>query len=359
MDPRFDDAFGEIDRMIADDAKPPAGTKPPKPASEAPPKSQDAPEEPPKPSDTPAPKSSPKELRAAYDEAKARIKALETELTTVRSAKPPEDPEKKTLAERLEAAEKRRAEIEDALRMTAYERSDEFKQRYVEPWKQAVQSAYDDIAQLSVTDAEGNAVKATPDHFNALLRMSMSQAVTQAKEWFGDAAPEVLAMRRHVIELDQASRHAIEVHRKEASERERQMQEQSTRTAEEVRGWWRQYVDEGLNGHPELFQAGDDDPKGKELLTKGFALADRGFSPPSDMPRREVVRLHAAIRNKAGGFDFMVYKARKLAARVKELEAQVAEFEQSQPGEGAGRKPKPEGAASWQDEIEALAREGA
>lgn len=368
--PTFNQPFADLDELFKEpEPEPPPSPEPPKPAPKDPipadklvkPQDKTAPKPGEKPGEKPtAEPSGPKELRAAYERSKARIKELETSLESVRSAKPAEDPEKKTLSERLEVIEKQRKELEDELRVSAWERSPEFKREYAEPFEQAFKDAYAKIVQLTITDAEGNQAKATEQHLNALLRMGYDERLKAIETWFpGPAsAASVAKMVDDIESMHQRKLHAIDQHRKQGEEVFRQRSEQAAKQQEQMRAAWKQHVQEGIDGHPDLFVAADDDPKGKELLTKGMQLADLAFSGSSVLPPTELVKVHAAIRNKAGGYDYLAYRWRQATKRIKELEAKIADYEKSEPGEGSGRRPAPGKAATWEEEIEALAREG-
>lgn len=362
---RFNDAFAEIDQLMGEPEVEKEGKEKSTPGKdEAPPEKATA-----TPADKEAPKttgtekppeapSTPKQLRTAYEQATKRLKELEGKLAEREATKPTEDPEKKALADRLAEVQKKTDQLEEELRFSAYERSDDYKSRYLRPLEDAFKSSYEEVAQLTITDGEGKETKATPEHFNALLRLPIAQAIVQAKEWFGDAATEVLAMRRNIVQLNSARQTAVDQFRTEGAERTKRFAEQTAKQQDEIRSLWRQNVDEGIEKHPQLFKASDDDAKGKELLTKGMQLAEYAFTGAHQLPPSERVKLHAAIRNKAGGFDYVVYQNRKLAAENKELRDKLSDYEKSEPGAGEGRRPAAGKAIGWAEEIEALAQEG-
>lgn len=348
----FNNPFSDIDELFKDE--PGDAPEAAKPAPE--PKAQ--PKAPVKPADKAPTKpedkgSGPKELRAAYESASKRLKELESERE--KWSKQAEDPEKKTLSERLEAVEKRRAELEDEIKFSAYERSQEYKDTYLAPLERALKSAYQDVAQLNLETTDGE--KATPAHLNTLCRMDLPAAISQSKEWFGDASTEVLAMRRHILELRDQAEGAVEQFRKNGVERERQRSEMSVRQRDEQRKSFQHHVDEGIEKHPDLFKASEEDGKGKQLLTRGMALADSIFEGGNGIPPAELVKIHAAIRNKAGGYDYLAYRWRQGQNRIKELETKLAEYEASDPGEGSGKRVPKGSPTTWEQEIEALATE--
>lgn len=334
----LNDPFADLDELFRDDpadkgaakgtpetpgAKPEAGDKP-KPADA--PKLSAPPEE-----EIPA---GPKQLREAYALKVKRVKELEAELS---SKKPGEDPEKAQITQRLADAEKRYQELQDEIRFVAYERSQEYRDKYVAPLEAAFKRAYTDIEQLPATDSEGNPIKASPDQFNALLRMSLPQAIKAAKDWFGDASEYVMLRRERIIDLNEARQAAVEQFRKEGGERAKREQDIRQANLQRRNGEFHKLVEDGLTKRPALFKAADDDAKGKELLTKGFEWADRAFTPQA------TVADHAALRNKAAGYNFAVYRWRAAEAKVKSLEKRLADYEKSEPGAGDATRRAPPG----------------
>jgi len=75
-----------------------------------------------------------------------------------------------------------------------------------------------------------------------------------------------------------------------------------------------------------------------------MALADKMFTNGNLKPE-DAVKLHAAIRNKAGAFDRMVHVNKKLRGRITELEQELQAFKRSEPKAGDG-KPQSEAAES-------------
>jgi hypothetical protein len=318
-------------------------------------KTQEADEKPPE-GDQKGKKPSPVEsLRNAYEKTKARMAELEAEVKRYKES-PPEDPEKKTLAERLETIDKRRAELEDELRFANYERHPEYREKYQTPIENALKSAYADVVEFEVATAEGETRKATPDDFNLLVNMPAKQALTVAKEMFGDAASEVLAHRRRIIELENTRKSAIEEYRKKGSEREAAAAETRKKNQERIAKAWETHTKEAVEKYPDWFKPEEGDEDGNRLLEGGFKLADLAFTGMHTLSPDEMVKVHAAVRNKAAGFDRMVLRVKRLNDRVKELETELGEFKESEPAKGEGSREKTKAAGTWEDEIDAMAR---
>ncbi|HUD75875.1 MAG TPA: hypothetical protein VMQ76_12455, partial [Terracidiphilus sp.] len=118
-----------------------------------------------------------------------------------------------------------------------------------------------------------------------------------------------------------------------------------TEVSGEVSNLWKEHVVGAIEKYSHWSKPVDGDEKGNALLEKGYALADKAFSdfnvmnPKLDKAQRaELVKAHAAVRNKAAWFDRLAYQHSQTKAQVKALEAKLAEFEASVPKGGDGKR---------------------
>lgn len=358
----MEDAYADLDAMVAAGSKSePSEPKPDKPKSVA--RTADKPS-PDKPStgkqpekdseqDTsasiaetkqPGKKVSPSaELRTAYEALKLKHKQLEAEHQALRNAPPKEDPERKSLEDRLSEREKRLADLENEIRFSAYERSQEYKEKFEQPFVDAYQTGRAKVATLKITDADGNYRQATPEDFDRIARiMDDDTAAEAAAEMFGNRAPVVLYHRERVQELNASRIKAIEDYKKLGGEREKQWQEQTAKQREQIGKLWKQANTEAIEKYPHFFKPIDGDDEGNQLLEQGFQMADAAFSDNGNMTPEQRVKLHSAIRNRAAGFSRLAYQNKQLTAKIAELEQKLSEYESSEPGQGEGGGKKTE-----------------
>lgn len=370
------EAFAEMDTAFGEPAapapppspgKPAAPAKPsekPQPASqkEPPPKGPDgkflprdkAPAEPAKPAEAPIEKMAPAELRKAYVELRKKHAALEEERTKAaaapRTAEPQEDPEKQQLTERLTEREKRLQTLEEELRFTAYERSDEYKEKFEKPFLSAWQTGQERASRLKVVEQKNEmeeivsaARQGTGDDFNTLMLIQDDdQAADWAHKTFGHKAPALLYHRERVQEANLAKHKALEEYQKNGSEREKQRSQMIESHTKAVRTLYHKTVEAGIEKYPQYFKPDDADPKTKELLNKGMRLADRALGAPDvegekPLTGEERIKLQAAVRNCFGGFQNMAYQLAKERKTRVELEKRLADYEASEPKGGDGR----------------------
>lgn len=328
--------------------KPEAGAEKPETTPEKPKGEKEEPET--KPEEKPPQRAS--ELRTAYEGMKKKVSEMETELRTLRQAKPADDPEKKSMTERIGELEKALEERETKLRLAHYESSQEYTDKYETPIKRAFEQAYSDITQLKIEDGEGNERAATPADFNALVQMTLPQAI-QASKVFGDAAQEVLGHRRRIIQMNQDRTQAIsDAHNRQLAG----VKEQQAAMAQQ-RQWWGEENKEAETKYEKWSKPDDSDPREAGILDRATQVADMAFGDTSQLPARERVKLHAAIRNKARWFDLQVYRNQKLREENESLKAKLAEFEESTPDKDVEKRgASPKAVDNWEAELEGLDR---
>jgi hypothetical protein len=333
---------------------------PPKPPEKAP--EDKAPEEvkPPdaklddKAPEKPTPDGKPKKpsdyLRDELAKQKARAEALEAEVTKFKTSQPAEDPEKKTLAEKLAAIEKKAKEYEDELRFTNYERSPEFKEKYVKPFNDAYAEAISDIEQMTVpvdlNDPEGAQRKATKDDLNQIVNLPPQQAGKAAKLLFGEGAQTMMNHRDSVLRTWKAQQNALAEGRKIAEQREKEITENQTKQQAEVQKQNRElrisHEPEFLERHKDIVLQKDDkgewmDAESAKLLDQDRSVTDMLFSDDTKLAPEKKLALHAEMRNRAVHFGTVLRGYRKAMAELAEANKKIAEYEKSepQPGEGA------------------------
>lgn len=336
-----------------------------------------------KPGDKPAtpPPVKAAELRAAYEELKRKHAALTAEHEKVKTAKPAEDPEKKTLLENLDTLRKRTAELEEKLKFTNFQETDEYKAKYHKPFLDAYARGRSRASHLTVTEADGTERPGTAADFDAIMRAPESQVAKMASEMFGLAAPLILSERMRIEEINDAAATAQEEFRKTAEERNKQEVEKTARQKAETEkqraemsATFARLNTEAVEARPQFFKADEGDEKGAGILKTETALADLAFGalPPERydelpegiraklangmLPPAEIVRLHSAMRTKAAGFGHVVHKLAKATERIKQLEIELSEFKASEPTGGMERRGGEAREKTVDEEIDALAR---
>lgn len=331
--------------------------------NEKPPKEEVRPETPPsKPAEKGQP---PAQLRKAYEELKAKHAELEKKL----SEAPKEDPEKRALSESLKAREARIKELEEEQKFYAYERSEEYKEKYQKPYEEVSAAATARAVKIKVPGEDGQSRPLTDKEFWSIVGIpDDEEALAVAEKVTGSPSKAALlvSMRNDITSKLEAGNKAKEQYRATAAEREKKFQEDSARQRIEQENFARMRAEnfqkmnqEAAKKYPKYFAPEEGDEKGNALLQKGFELVDAVFGDSSKIPPDKLVQYHSAVRNKAAAFDRQVYKLGKATARIAELEKELAAFKASGPGNGGNSaRTKTSSAPTWEQEIDALAARG-
>lgn len=366
--PPLNDAFSEIDKIISESQL----KTPERPTAKAPVKPAE------KPTDKPADKVTTPDtddevkgfnapqLKSAYQqrkrelhEAKEKLANYEAKIKEMESKAV--DPTRLTeLQQKIEAAEKRAAELDTELRFSNYERSEEYKQKYHEPFLQSYQAGRNKIATLKIVERKNPETeeviqpsrRATAEDFDAIMRIADdSEAAEMADRMFGPLANLVIYHREKVADLNGARVKAIEDYRAKGSEREQQTKAQAQAKQEQLKGTFKKSVEDGMAKYPQWFKAPDDDAQGKKVLEQGLLNADMVFSNTGKSPE-ELVQLHAAVRNMAGAFPYVALKLHRAEARMKELEAELEQYKKSEPTEETHPRGEKGGFVSADEEFD-------
>lgn len=362
----MEEAFEDLGKLSTESAAKPEAKKPaPKKPTEPEEQTPDVPEEQEKATDEKPGeqknKSSVSELRKVYEATKKELYQVREELKKVKESKPVEPPELRTYKERLEAAEKRQAEYEETIRQTSYERSQEYLDKYQKPFEDAynyaVRAVVGDpkvgIKGLKVQLEDGTTRQAESTDFDrVLMTTDDGDAFDLAEQLFDNKAKIALDHRWEVRKQDAMRYRAIEDAKKNGSEREFKTKEQETKQKEQMGQMWKELNGQAAERFPKFFKPEEGDEDGNRLLEQGYELADAAFSSSNGKSPEEMVRIHASIRNRAAAFTRQVYRTTKLETRVAELEAELKQYQDSEPRGGEPRSTNGH-EASWEDALQA------
>lgn len=304
------------------------------------------------------------DLRTAYQTLKKKVKdefepklqqvqTLEAKVKELESVNPPEV---SVLQERLAAAEKRRDELETEIRFVDYSKSKEFADKYQKPYTDAWRSALNDLAELTVEDADGSTRRATQEDLLKLSNLPLGEARRQANALFGDSADDVMAHRRKIIELSNAQTKAIDDARLAGTEKAKLTSAERKAQFEQTQKAWGEVNAAIVKKWPHMFGPVEGDTEGNALLTKGLALADKLFSPTAEnRPKspEEALQIHAMIRNKVANHDRLALRLKVARERIVELESSLKEFEAHSPNGGLSGGSPGAGTKDFMEEVDA------
>ena len=288
-----------------------------------------------------------RKMAGRAQQAEQSISQLRAELNQLKS-NPQQSVDTKALTEELASAKKRLEEYEGEIKATRYERSQEYKDKYLTPYQNALQSAQNEVKELLVTvpnpsDPENPQERpATSQDFDEVYSLPIGQAVKLAKAKFGDAASIVIQHVKAIKDASRAAITAVQSHQGQAEQYEQQSVAQK-RMIEEGRN---RMFTEALQGisqkHPDLFDVKDGDTEWNTALEKGRGMADLAFGDRSQLTPAQSTILDAHIFSRVSSYPAVLNAYRKSAARIAALEKEVSELRGSSPGKPSASAPKPE-----------------
>jgi hypothetical protein len=277
------------------------------------------------------------------DEYKGKLAKAEQEIATIKSSLVPEA-ERSKIEARVQAAEKRAAELDEHIKYVDYTKSTEFQQKFQAPYENAFKRAMSDLKDLSVPGADGTSIRPFgPEDLLQLVNMERGQARKVAEELFGSDAADVLAARLECRKLWDERETGLTEAKKSGNARIQQAQQQYRAAVEAITKATKQTwdtVNAGLLNDPEIgqfFKPRDGDQEWNQRLAKGFQLVDTAFSQDPRDPkltpdqRSAVVKRHAAVRNRAAAWGAMRHDLTKALAQVKALEKKLGGYKTSTP----------------------------
>lgn len=257
-------------------------------------------------------------------ELEAKHKAAEERLARLEAA------EAKALA-----AEKRMAEVEDRLRLTNYERSEEYTSKYHAPFVEAYQRGREKASGLEVTLPSGETRPATADDFDAIMGIQNDrQASRAAKEMFGDDAPIILHHRERVLEANATRTKAIEEAKKNGSAKEKEQAEMTTKQREAVASAFEKEV-KAVSSRHEWYKEVEGDAEWNKAISKGKSIVDKAFIERKGTPE-EIAKLDAAIYARAHAYSPMKLKIKRLTAEIETLKKSLSQYDETVPGRDTG-----------------------
>jgi hypothetical protein len=354
-------------------AKPP-GDKPPEPDAKQ--KPADKPEEKPKekPGDTPAeskqkrPWEIVREKEKTIAELTQKYTAIERELAELKSkpSTPAVDAEKEKLRQDLK-------EAHEELRYANYSKHPEYTEKFEKPYNELAKNLTAKAMELVVDDGEQPRALTAKEFWEVIGTPSLNHAIVAARRIFPDdptKATQIVNMRNQITDAWNAMEAAKREYKEKGAEREKealtkkqQEEARAVQADQERAAKWRAMNEAAVKNErlKEFFVAAEDDPKGKELLTKGMQDADLAFNQGKPLEEGgkavegdDLIELWSGVRNKAGAFNYVAYRYRMANARIAELEKELADYKASEP---AGGKPAAGATEPEIDETERALRE--
>jgi len=306
-----------------------------------------------------------------FDQAKERAIKAEARIIELEKQVQPEE-QRKAVEGEIEQLRTRVKEMSDDLRYYNAEKYDPDVLKAKENYQRAFGRAMSELKEVSIVDPATQQPRAmTVNDLAELAFMPLGQAQATAKEVFGDLAPYVMDHRNEIRRLWDTQQGTLEELKKNGSERDKQrmesMQKNHQQLSELVSKTYQQANEEAAKdpqaGH--LFRPREDDGEWNTRLEKGFNLVDEAFKQNVFDPkltneqRLDVIRRHAAVRNRAAAFGPLRWEVESLKKRLEEANKELKQFKETTPTAtgrtSAPAKEKLKGMAGMMEDLKKIA----
>lgn len=293
----------------------------------------------------------------------SKAATLENELKQARSQPPKQAEDTANLSKELAAAKKQLEEYEHNLRLTKYERSNEYREKYQRPYETAIARANKEVKELiayepNPEDPENPRERAaTEADFAEIYNLPLGQATKLARARFGDAATIMLQHRQNIRQLAESAYQAVEEYRAKGGEEEQRTKAEAAQR-ETAMG---QMFEKAREGHakraPKLFMERDGDEEGNALLAKGRDFAASVFGGSEGLTAPQVSFRDAMAYNRLSCYPRLVRDVKKLESDLAEAQKTIESLRSSSPGPAKAGGEKKSEDSSKLSALEAFDRE--
>ena len=287
------------------------------------------------------------EYKARNKKSEARIAELEKGGAKPEVLKP--------LEERATKAEARAKELENELAFHDFSKSPKFVEEFQKPYERAWSTAMGELKELTIEDQNGGSRAFAANDLLQLVNLPLMKADALAKELVGAEFSGYVMNARNELKalLDKRQNALDDAHRNGSENLRKRMDEQQAvakKVTDEVRQYWDAENEAALNDPAiaEFIKPVEGDVERNSRLKNGYKLVDDGWSSNPENPdltpeqRRDIIKKHTAIRNRAAAYGVMKYLLKKMQQESAEYKKKLAEYEGSEPSvKGDEEKPNP------------------
>lgn len=284
-----------------------------------------------------------------YEEKKSALAKAESEVSRLsKLIQKPEDREAEI--KRFKEIEDHNKQLLEHLRYVDYQKHPEFAEKYEKPYVDNWNKIMRRLSGVSVDIGDGTKRPVEPGDIAAISRLPADQAIELAEQKFGKLGPWVAERVEELRQLDEAKHEALEKVKKEGLERQTQMTDAQKIHEKQMNDylaetWSKASAEiETHSRYGEYFKPKEGDDEFNARLESATEKVDKfwgknpkasGLTPDQ---RAEIVKAHAAIRNRARGFgtqNLIIGRLRDENARLKQeneqFKASVPKADGSQP----------------------------
>lgn len=302
------------------------------------------------------------QLRKRKDELEAYEKRAKSEITKLQQ-------DNKALAEKRYVTPEMQKEIDDNkaemtrlkthLAEAAYEYSDEYKARFVEPWQRTLQSTLAMVDQMAtpVDEETGQSRKTTSADFQRVFSAPVGEQADVAHKLFGTNALRIIAQIDRLNELKQQAESAVKSQREGLDGKRKQFEEFQKQEHQKYSSLRDQSRAELVEKYPQFFAPDEADPEASEALASGFAFVDKAAEKAHELSPDERAAYAEVIRARAAWFPRGFKELSKAKEKISSLESELSKYRASDPGSDKDKGTVPVKKSEFGSGIQGLAEQ--
>lgn len=271
-------------------------------------------------------------LEAYEKQAKSEISKLQLENKSLQERRiiTPE------LEKEIETNKSEIQRLKSQIAESAWEHSDEFKSKYVEPWQRTLQSALSMVDQMTTPDrteegGEGSR-KTTSADFQRVMAAPVGEQADMAQRIFGTNALRVLTQIDKLNDLKQQAEASVKTHHAEQGAKQKQFEEWQRTETQKYSTLRDDARKELAEKYPQFFAPDEADPEASDALAKGYEFVDRAAEKAHELSVDERAAYAEVIRARAAWFPRGHRELAKAKEKIASLEQELTAFRGSDPG---------------------------
>lgn len=300
------------------------------------------------PLDDPKPEAKPKEPEKVPEkgskEQNLRVLATERDQLRTENATLKAELDKRKDYEELTKSyndtKKRYDEHENELRVTRYEASAEYKEKWLKPTDTAYSKAIKSLGEFRVeipgnpeTGEEAKFRPATEQDFLKIYHLPIGEAWSESRKMFGDAAPEIMGQRKTLKDLQEGAVQAKSEYQQRGAQIEAERKAQDRVRQEESLKLWDDANKSIVERLPALLKEQPSDKEFNDVLAGARDMVDVAYSERRhQLTPQERVNLDAKIRNSAIAYRTQGLTLKRANVELAQLKEKLKKYEGGEPG---------------------------
>lgn len=266
--------------------------------------------------------------------------------------------------ERYDALEKRSKDLEAELYSRDYRESPEFTEKYQKRWESAYKSAVQRVSGLGIESedaetGEKTTRRVTESDFNRVRQAAPEEQFPLAEKLFGRYAFIVMQDISNLRGIEDSANEEIATRQKTYHSKRQELYGTLKKQSEEYQAAHEAIDRQLVEKYPAYFGESKEEPEVTAALQHGLKTVDEAMSAAESMTPQMRAAKAAVIRRWAGAFPSLVLRLKRIEAKLKEKDDELAKYRASDPGAGGDGGGESKGKAANGDEdadLEAMAK---